>query len=61
MATRKIRLTFDLTPEQLEPSIFSFISNNNWDFEKVKYLIQFEMLCHQDTVLRLHRLRIVIL
>ena len=36
MATYKIRLTLDFTPERLELSIFYFISYNKWDFEGVK-------------------------
>ena len=41
---------------------FTFVSYNNWDIlREVKYQIYFEMLCHQDTEMCLHRLGIVIL
>ena len=52
----KIRLTLDFTPEQLE-TIETFFNYNNWDFEKAKCQIQ--MICHQENVMFLLRLRIV--
>ena len=64
MASYKIRLIFDFTPEQLKTInilIYKLLVTTTWILRKQKYPIYFEMLCYQETVMCQHRDRIVIL
>ena len=64
MSLYKIRLTYDFTPEQLETiniSFYKLLVTTTWISRKQQYPIHFEILCHQETVTCLHRIRIMIL